>query len=171
MALSNLIPFRKNRSEASGLPASRQESPFFRLQEEMNQLFDDFLPTRFRRMGDVMTSPRDWDFMPDVDVKETKRDYLVSVELPGVDEKDLDVRLDGNTLTIRGEKREEKTDKDGGRLHSECHYGAFMRSIPLTTEVDGTKVDATYKKGVLKVKLPKAKPDTGCEGRIEVKAG
>lgn len=173
MAITDLIPFRKKYRRGHSVPVRRaSDNPFLRLQEEMNRLFDEFLPAPFRARGDLMRFPgSDWDFMPDVDVRETKKNIQVTAELPGVDENDLDVKLDGNILTIRGEKREEKTEKEGTWTHSECSYGAFMRSIPITTEVDANNVTATFKKGVLKVTLPKVKPNATDTGRIEIKAG
>jgi HSP20 family protein len=173
MALTDLIPFRKERRRGESLPVRRDpDNPFLRLQDEMNRLFDDFLPAPFRGRSDLMRFPDgDWGFMPDVDVRETKKNIQVTAELPGVDEKDLDVRLDGNMLTIRGEKRDEKTEKEGTWTRSECCYGSFVRSIPIAAEVDPDRVEATFRKGVLKVTLPKAKPEAADTGRIKVKAG
>jgi len=173
MALTDLIPFRKQRRGDESLPDRHNaENPFLRLQDEMNRLFDDFLPAPFRGREDLLRFPDGgWEFMPGVDVRETRKDVRVTAELPGVDEKDLDVRLDGNTLTIRGEKRDEKTETEGAWTHSECCYGSFVRSIPLRAEVDPDRVKATFKRGVLKVTLQKAKPDAAETGRIEVKAG
>lgn len=171
MTLGNLIPFRKQRQEE--LPARQeQENPLLRLQNEMNTLFDRFMPTSFGSWRGLMAPlGNDWDFMPDIDVRETKKAVTVTAELPGVDDKDLDVRLDGNTLTIRGQKRAEKTEQADGWKHSECSYGSFVRSVPLDAEVDPSRVEATFKNGVLKVKLPKTAARERDRSRIEVKAG
>ena len=173
MALTDLIPVRKQRRHGEELPVRRSSgNPFLSLQDEMNRLFDDFLPgvppggTGLMRFPDI-----DRDFVPDVDVRETRKGIQVTAELPGVDDKDLDVRLDGNMLIIRGEKRHEKTETEGMWTRSECCYGSFTRSIPLGIQVDGARVDATFKKGVLKVTLPRAKPEAADTSRIEVKAG
>ena len=173
MALTDLVPFRKSRRDGESLPArGSSDDSFLHLQEEMNRLFEEFLPASFRGRGELTRlSGGDWRFMPDVDVRETKRDIRITAELPGVDEENLDVRLDGNTLTIRGEKRDEKTEMEGTWTRSECRYGSFVRAVPLGVEVEGDRVDATFKKGVLKVTLPKAKPEAGDAGRIKVKAG
>lgn len=173
MALTDLIPFTRRNREERNLPVRREANdPFAVLREEMNQLFEDFMPGFGRRRGGLPGfGSRGWDFTPQVDVKETGKEIRVSAELPGVDEKDLEVRLDGNTLTIRGEKREEKTEKDGDWSRSECCYGSFVRSIPLGVKVDADGIDASFKRGVLKVKLPKAEADDAAKGRIEVKAG
>lgn len=171
MALTDLIPLRRHDRKNQSMERRRGNDPFARLQGEINRLFDDFLPTAFHRSASLTDWGGSWDFMPDVDVRETKKEILVSVELPGVEEKDLDVRLDGKMLTIRGEKREEKSDTEGDWYHSECHYGSFSRSIPLNADVDSTKIDASFKKGILKVKLPKSKTDKTEASRIDVKAG
>jgi HSP20 family protein len=83
----------------------------------------------------------------------------------------LDVRLDGNTLTIRGEKREEESGGDRGWSHTECRYGAFVRTLPLDAEVDQENIEAIFKKGVLKVRLPKVNGGETERGRIKVTAG
>lgn len=171
MALSSLIPINRPCRRGSHVPVRHpREDAFTWLQEEINRLFEDFMPDAFRRGGGWMPFlGGDAGFMPDVDVKETKKDIRVSVELPGVEEDDVDVRLDGNSLTIRGEKKEEKTEKEDGWTHTECAYGSFMRSVPLGVEVDEENAEATFKKGVLKVRLPKRNPDSGKAGRIAVK--
>lgn len=173
MTPTNLVPFRKERRRGHSSPARRDSNnPFLRLQEEMNRLFEEFLPTPFRDRDDLMTlSEGNWDFMPEIDVRETRKNVQVTAELPGVDEKDIDVRLDGKLLMIRGEKREEKTENEGTWTRNECCYGSFVRSLPIRSEIDPNGIEATLKKGVLKVTLPKAKQDKEGAGRIEVKAG
>ena len=170
MALTDLVPFRRQRQHGGSVPAGRTaQDPFISLQDEMNRLFDDFLPGFTRGRDDLAAFPGgSWDFSPDVDVKETRKDIRVSVELPGVEEKDIDVRLDGSVLRISGEKREEKTEKEGTWTCSECCYGSFTRSVPLSTDVDAERAEATFKKGVLKVTLPKTRPSEG-GGRITVR--
>jgi HSP20 family protein len=171
MALNSLLPtHRPGRRTSNLVPKRRADHPFARLQDEMNRLFDTFMPAVGRTGRDWTAFPGgDWDFMPEIDVKETKRALQVTAELPGVDEDDLEVRLSNNMLTIRGEKREEKADKEHGWTHTECAYGSFLRSIPLDAEVDADNVTANFKKGVLKVTLPKLKTDTDKSGRIHVK--
>jgi HSP20 family protein len=131
------------------------EYPFGAFQREMNKLFDDFF-------GGFQLSP--WAplerrlaaaFIPHVDVSETDKDIKVSAELPGMDEKDIDVSVTRDTLTIKGEKKEEKEDKGKDYYKMERSYGSFTRSVPLPVEVDTDKVQATFKKGVLEITLPK----------------
>lgn len=173
MALSDLIPFRKGeRMRETVAPRRPPQHPLLRLQDEMNRLFDDFLPSHRHGRSDLAPGPGTaWDFMPEIDVRESRKMIQVTAELPGLAEKDLDVRLDGNLLTIRGEKREEKTDTEGDWTHTERCYGSFVRSVPLGTEVDEAKIAATLKKGVLKITLPKRGGKAAGNGRIEVKAG
>ncbi len=93
---------------------------------------------------------------------------VLRADLPGLDEKDIEVRVQDNTLTIQGERKEEKEEKKEDYYCSERAYGAFMRSLTLPASVDASKIKATFKKGVLEVHLPKAKEAKGT--KIEIKA-
>jgi len=131
------------------------EHPFASFQREMNQLFDNFFggfslsPWAPLERGMAQT------FTPRVDVSETDKEIKVSAELPGMEEKDIDVSLTRDALTIKGEKKEEKEEKGKDYYRMERSYGSFTRSIPLPIEVDTDKVEATFKKGVLDITLPK----------------
>jgi HSP20 family protein len=104
-----------------------------------------------------------------VDVVENDKEIKVSVELPGMEEKDIDVALAQHSLTISGEKRHEKKEKGHNYLRSERSYGAFKRSVPLSSEVDAGKADAAFRNGVLTITLPrKEKAET--RKRITIKA-
>ena len=94
-------------------------------------------------------------FYPGVDVLETETEFRVKAELPGMDEKDVHVSMAQNTLTIKGEKKEETENKGKNYHQMERHWGAFYRAIPLPVGIDATKADASFKKGVLTVTLPK----------------
>jgi len=135
------------------VPARREEySPFGLLRQEMNRLFDNFLggfemqPFMGRRLGE---------FSPTVDITESDKAFRVSAELPGMEDKDIDVLLNKESITIKGEKKEEKEDKGKDYYHVERSYGSFSRTIPLPAEVDTDKVKAEFKKGLLTVTLPK----------------
>lgn len=92
-----------------------------------------------------------------MDVSETGKKVIVKAEIPGMDPKDIDISVTGNRLTLRGERKHEHEEK-GENLHRvERSYGVFSRTIELPADVDSNKVEATYKKGVLKVNLPKTK--------------
>ena len=121
--------------------------PFLNLHREVNRLFDDSLRTM--REG----SSERFALTPKVDVFQTDNGWEISAELPGVDQKDIDLRLDGDVLTISGEKRDERKD-DKDRL-VERSYGSFSRSFQLPFTPDPDKVTADCDRGVLTIKLPK----------------
>lgn len=125
-----------------------------------DRFFEDFeLPNRF---SEQMT------FTPAFDVSETENELIVKGEVPGMDQKDIDINLSDGLLTITGEKKQEKEDKNENYHCVERHYGKFSRTMRVPFEVEADKVDATYKDGVLKVTLPKseiAKPK-----KIEIKS-
>ncbi len=143
--------------------------PFFRLQHEMNRLFDDafagFGPsTEFR-------SDRDDPRLPRIDLRESDHAIEVDAELPGVDEKDLKVEISDNLLTISGEKRvERKESKDGEYRVTERCCGAFARSMSLPFAVDPDAVEARFRNGVLKLTLPKPPKAQARSKRIAIKA-
>jgi len=110
----------------------------------------------------------DHNWYPKMDVTEGKKNITVEAEIPGVDSKDINVSLDGRILTIKGEKKYEKEDRNGGYYHCERSYGYFNRAIELPADVDDEKVDAEFKKGILKIKLKKTK-ETETK-RIKVRA-
>jgi len=152
MPLRNLLPSIRRRTD---VPARyEEECPLSVVQKEMNRLFDDFFRgfdvAPFRAMRERLGT-----FSPSLDVKEDEKAIAVHAELPGMDEKDVEVLLAENTLTLKGEKKEEKEDKGENYYHMERTYGSFHRVIPLTVGIDVKKVKATFKNGVLMVKLPK----------------
>lgn len=168
MSLKSLMPFR------SGTPSRGYEfDPFNAMRRDMDRLFDDMwknfggngngLPAAFTATG--ATAPR-------IDVKETDAGIEVSAELPGVDEKDIEVELQDDVLTIRGEKKVEKEegDKEKGYHVMERSYGAFARSIQLPYGTDSDKVSADFSKGVLKVVVPRPAEVAAKTKKIEVKA-
>lgn len=121
----------------------------FDLHNEMNRVFDSFLA---RPSGHSLA--RVW--APVVDLYETKDEVVVTAKLPGVKEKEINVSIVGEVLTIKGEQKEEQETKDERYHRVERFYGAFERQIPLPVPVETEKVKATYKDGVLAIHLPKA---------------
>ncbi len=100
-------------------------------------------------------------FAPAVDVYEDEHNVSLKIEVPGIDEKDIDIRLENNSLTVHGERKIEKEEKEENYRRVERQYGSFTRTFTLPTTVDSENVSATYDKGVLKITLPKkaeAKP-------------
>jgi len=157
MALHDYLPWKRRRE---------QEHPIARLREDIGALFDDF----FRDFG---LAPFDGTaaFAPSVDVREDEKEVVVSAELPGIDEKDLDVSLIGDSLVIQGQKSEEKEEKEGDYYRRERTFGSFKRVVPLPAEVDHEKADATYKNGLLRIRLPKVGAETSVSRRIKVRRG
>jgi HSP20 family protein len=121
------------------------------LQDRMNRLFDE----RFGRVqaGDINMVTGAWS--PAVDIYETDHDIIVKAELPEMKEKDIDIRLENDTLTLKGERKFEKETQEENYHRVERAYGAFSRSFTLPTSVDQDKISAEYKDGVLKITLPK----------------
>lgn len=111
--------------------------------------------------------------VPKIEVKDIGKAYQVCAEVPGMDEKDINVTLQENNLIIEGERKSESKneDKKGGRYHSEISYGRFYRSIPLIDDIDAENVNAAYKNGVLTVELAKNPEKTKKERKIQIGSG
>jgi HSP20 family protein len=124
----------------------------FRELEEMTRSWS-LLPDVFTRFFEEPLAVRPWS--PSVDIEEKDNEIVVKADIPGVSEKDLEVRLENNTLTLKGERKFEKEDKQKGYHRIERGYGSFVRSFALPAAVDADKVQAHYKDGVLTVTLPK----------------
>ncbi len=150
--MRELIPWSRGRE----VPSERTiEHPLVMFQREMDRLFEEFrhgfdFPTfvRGERTGGYL-SPR-------IDISEKDDQIVVCAELPGLEEKDVDVTLTDNVLTIKGEKKLEKEEKERGYTYTERTYGSFERRIPIDAEVLSDKVSAAFKNGVLTVTLPKS---------------
>jgi HSP20 family protein len=132
------------------------------VKSEMDRLFDRFAELRWNEL------PALGDWAPSMDVSETKESLVCKVEVPGMEQKDIQISLQENLLTIKGEKRQEKEEKDEHFHRIERSYGAFTRSLRLPVAVDAGKVTATVKSGVLTVTLPKTPAAKGTT--IPVKA-
>jgi HSP20 family protein len=153
MAITDLIPWKKN--EDSLAVRRREMDPFMQMRREIDQMFNGMLGDWTGPMNLLDRRLGSW--MPQVDVSETAKEIRITAELPGMEEKDLEVSLVEGALTIKGEKSEEHEEEKGDVHRSERQYGMFERTIPLPSEVDVEKVKASFKKGVLKITLPKTK--------------
>jgi HSP20 family protein len=154
-------------SEKKGLPVRREGyNTFALLRQEMNTLFDNFS----RGFEIEPFAGRFGQFSPSVDIKESDKEIKVAAELPGLDDKDIEVSLGKDSLTIKGEKNEEKEDKGKNYYRMERSYGSFTRTIPLPAEIDTDKAKAEFKKGVLTVTLPKTARAIKETKKISVKA-
>ena len=148
-------------------PLGLGRDPFGSFRKEMDRLFDDFFtPAEGRSFAPAVLAESLW---PRIDVEETDHDYIVTAEVPGLDEKNIELNLRDNMLTISGEKREERQDQKRGAAYAERFYGQFRRTIPFDVEVDEDKVDAKFRNGVLTVTLPKSQKPEAKARRIEVK--
>ncbi len=161
MAFSDLIPWARDRDRA---PETRgnDDNPLMSLQRDLNSVFEDFWGRFDNPFGGSMTAGG-----PRTDISETDEAMLVSVDLPGLDDKDIEVNVTDDMLTIRGE-REEKTDKEGFTSRSQR---SFHRMIPVPPGVDPEKAEAEFKRGVLTVSLPKTEEAKARVKRIAVKSG
>jgi len=131
---------------------------------EMDRFLDTFLFGVPQRRG--FWEEAEW--LPAVDVAETKSEIVVNVELPGMGPKGFDISLSEGTLTIKGEKKQEKVEEQENYHLVERRYGNFTRSIPLPQEVQSDKISASYKEGVLKINLPKSGEAKKKEIKIKV---
>jgi HSP20 family protein len=131
--------------------------PYFRRSEApvANRWFEEFF-NDFPFNGSLMESRESW--MPSVDILEKDGNLILRAELPGMTEKDIDLKIEGNTLTLKGERKMENEDKKSNYHRVESFYGSFSRSFRLPDTVDYEKIDAKYKNGVLTVTLPQ-KPE------------
>jgi HSP20 family protein len=145
---------------------------FSTLQDRMNRLFrDSFGEGR----DEALTTTG---FAPAVDVYEDEHNVTLKIEVPGIEEKDIDVRIENNVLTVHGERKIEKDEKEENYRRIERQYGSFTRSFSLPNTVDAEKVNANYDKGVLKITLAKkaeAKPkqikvNVGSDRTLDAKA-
>jgi len=143
---------------------------------EMDRLFDRFgsgfgFPS-LRRMFDIEPAWRSsFSFSaPAIDMSEDDKAYKISAELPGIDAKDVDISVSGDTLVLRGEKRQEKEEKDKNYHFSERAYGSFQRAFELPASVDCDRVAADFSQGVLTITLPKRAEAQKPTKKIEVRS-
>ncbi len=168
----------KSEPPASTEPATWPSvQPFKALRKEVDRLFEDFdrgfWRSPFRSSWSLEPFFRaevKWPAVPTVDVAETENEFKVTAELPGMDEKNVEVTLANNILTIKGEKTEEKQEKKPDYHVQERHYGLFERRFPVPESVDAAKIEAIFKQGVLTVVLPKTAEAKKPEQKIEVKS-
>ncbi len=162
MSLKSLMPFARQPV------AGRQLDPFFSMRRDFDRMVEDMFRT-------TPALPEVWGIggtVPKIDVKETGDAIEVTAELPGVDEKDVEVELNDSLLTISGEKKVEKEEggKDKGYHVMERSYGSFTRQIQLPFGADPEKVSADFQKGVLKISIPKPTEAQAKSKKISVKA-
>jgi HSP20 family protein len=170
------VPVKQEKIEKP--PSTLQAwQPFESLRQEIDRLFDDFgggLWQPFRRSL-VPTAPLfrrqlTWPTMPAVDVVESEKAYEITAELPGMDEKNIEVKVADGVLTIKGEKQEEKEQKEKDYYLHERSFGSFERSFEVPETVETGKIEASFKRGLLTLTLPKKAEAQKPAKKIEVKA-
>ena len=164
MSVRDLIPWGKSSNQAPTVYRNVEHNPVLSLHREVNRLFDDVfrgfdLPSTFGRLSGA-------GMWPNVEIAETDRDLRITAELPGLDEKDVEVLLEDGMLILRGEKKSE-TD-DGDRYFSERFYGRFERRIAVGSEIDQDKVKGSFRNGILTVTLPKTETARSRTKRIAI---
>jgi HSP20 family protein len=170
MAITDLVPWKKNETRVPVRHRQEQNS-FLDLKSQMNRLFDEFFDGSFGLSPFFGESTFMGDFAPRLDISETDKDITISAELPGLEPEDINLSLERNALTISGEKRAEKEENGERYYRVERSFGSFQRSIPLPDEVNEDKIDATFKRGVLKVKFPKTQAAQQKSKHITIKTG
>lgn len=161
MQIKDLIPWARK----DGAPEAKSDdrNPIAILQRDINRVFESF----WNRAGDL-----DWPWGggdAKSDVVEAKDHVEVSIELPGMEMKDIEVSVTDDMLTVKGEKKVERQEEKKGYYLSERSYGAIYRTIPLPPGVDGEKAEASFKNGVLTIRLPQTPEAQAKVKRIEVK--
>jgi HSP20 family protein len=141
-----------------------------RVEQEMERLFEDFWGRPWSAFGGwPQRRLRELEFRkPAIEISEEKDAVVIKAEIPGLKKEDLEVNLSDDILTIRGEKKQEAEKKEKGYYYSERSYGSFSRSIQLPTDVQAEKVDASFKDGVLEIRLPKTEEAKRKETKIKV---
>lgn len=154
MNLQKLTPFNwlTRDGEGSGgfLPATRGSDPFARMHREMDRMFEDFFSGSRATGGELLLKPS-------VDIAESKKAYRITVEVPGIAPERIELHVEGDTLVLSGEKRQETEDDDEGFHRVERSYGQFRRVLTLPEDADPDGIKADFKNGVLKIRVPRVK--------------
>jgi HSP20 family protein len=162
------MPEEIKKAEPTNVPASRRVDPFAAMRSEMDRVFDGFLGRRWPDNPITFRDSANSIAMPSIDVRETETDIVVEAELPGMSEDDVDVTLSNGTLTIKGEKKSEREEKEDDYHLTERSYGRFQRSFRVPDTVDEDKIEAKLEKGVLHVTLAKRPEAVKAEKKIPI---
>ncbi len=169
MSVRDLIPWgRNNGNQTPSVFRDGERDPFLSLHREVNRLFDDVFRgfgSSLPSFGGISAFGGGW---PSVEISDSEKEIKVTAEVPGLEEKDVEVLLNDGVLTLKGEKHSETEDKD--KQFSERFYGRFERRIPLGYEVQEDKVNARFRNGVLTVTLPKSEKAQSQVKRIAIKS-
>ena len=177
MAIKDLVKLNgetrnlHGREESTQWPTATREMAEW--MDQWTRLFDGFFGRAFdlTPWRDTANWGTQWSsFVPAINVVENDKEYSVTAELPGMDENDIELSMSNGALVIKGEKKRESEDKGNGYHRKERSYGTFHRALPLPQEVDAEKVEATFKKGVLTITLPKLPEAQAGAKRISIKS-
>jgi HSP20 family protein len=170
------LPIKQD-SKSAGLSGGQAWHPYESLRQEIDRVFDYFgrdfwqpFPQSLFAAEPLFRRELRWGTTPAVDVVESEKAYEVTAELPGMDEKNIEVKVANGNLTIKGEKQEEKEEKKKDYYLQERHFGSFERSFEVPENVDPDKIEAIFKKGVLTVTLPKKADAQKPAKKVDVKA-
>ncbi len=133
----------------------------FDIQDNINKVFGNYLSARGGQAKVI-------GWMPPVDITESENEFLIKADIPGMKKEDIKISLDDNTLTISGERKEEKEEKGKNFVKKEKAFGSFMRSFSLPHSVDAKGIKASYKEGVLSVNVPKSEESKPREIKIDI---
>jgi HSP20 family protein len=163
MSVHDLIPWRRGSNQVPGASRGGDLDPFMALHRNVNRLFDDVFrgldaPSMFGSMG--------YGSWPKMEIAENEKEIHVTAEVPGLDEKDIELTMADGVLTLRGEKKSETEDSE--RQFSERYYGRFERRLALGREVEQDKVSATFRNGVLDITVPKNEKARASARRIAI---
>lgn len=178
MDLKKLVPwnwFKKEEEAGNTVPVHhassvkpyRTNGPVDLLHQEVDQLFDNFFESvgvypahssgfsPFRSGGFFLNSLTEGLLKPTLNIGADDKEYAISIEVPGVDQKDIKLEIANNTLTVRGEKKQEREEKEKNYYRMERSYGSFQRVLSLPEDANHDKIEATFKNGVLKISMPR----------------
>lgn len=162
MDLEKLTPWNWFKKEGEGggeyLPATRRDDPFARMHREMDRMFEDFFGRAAPGGAGLMLKPS-------VDISESRKAYKISLEVPGIEADDIDLHVEDDTLVVSGEKRQESEDDDEGFHRIERSYGQFRRVLTLPDDADAEHIEADFKNGVLKIRVPRRRIDENAGAR------
>lgn len=173
------VPVKSDAAPSNVEPRPDRWHPLSTLRREIDRLFDDFDGwPRWRPLTRSLSeypAPLSLDFPPianpKVDFVETDKGWEITAELPGMDEKNVEVTVNDSTLTIKGEKKDEREETKKGYHLSERRYGSFERRFRLPEGIERDRIDASFRKGVLTVTLPRTAQAQAPDRKVEVKAG
>lgn len=157
-----------NKSDQPNTPAPTYADPFASMRAEMDRVFDNFLGRRWADTPSLFRTSGQPAMMPSIDVRESETEFAIEAELPGMDEKDVDVTLREGVLTLQGEKKSEQQETKDNYHVTERSYGRFQRSFRVPDTVDQDKVEASLENGVLRVKLAKRPEAVKPEKKIPI---